>query len=126
MRALLLVATGCGRIAFDAEPEDPTLVVHLAFDDDPGDGVANSGGPDGHCVATCPAVVDGAYVFSAPNTGIAIADAPALHFAEGTIAAWVRFDATPSSYAMVVGKPFGSLRQNSYELVFGYDNQLML
>lgn len=139
--ALGLLAAGCGRIGFDAAPGDgrvetfdqalpdvflePGLIAWFQFEDDPVDGVLDSviGANRGTCMSTCPAVVPGirgsAYDFDGTTNVLVIPDSPELHLTTGTLAFWVRYDTLPSAidqYSVLVGKPFGSNVNNSWEL----------
>jgi len=77
-----------------------------------------TGGDDGACTdPACPQLtsghIDNAYMFDGSEDEILVPDRAALHTESGTVAVWVYLTATGT---MIVGKPFGSEKENSWLL----------
>lgn len=96
-------------------------VMHLAFDDDPTDGVLDSAGA--HvvtCVGTCPAVVAGKYGSAYQFTGTQMLTTPNvadLAPSSFTFAAWAQINGAPSQYGNIACKQY-STTEASYCLTF--------
>ncbi len=143
--AAMCLAMGCGRANFDlrphfdggadadslatidepdAAPLDPNLVAWLQFEDDPADSVDDAVGVNANCVTTCPVLVPGprgtAYQFDGIANALVTPDEARFQITTGTVAFWMRLEALApaSEYAFLVGKPFSTASQNSWELYF--------
>lgn len=110
---------GCRSI----DPSEPSgLVLHIACDDDPTDGVEDSAGDrDGSC-EECPELRSGGprgSYYVTDGDQIVIPTDEGLHLPAFTVAVWVRSDLPVGEgqrFQSAFSKPFGSGTDNSWEL----------
>ena len=124
--AVVLVATGCGRIAFDPVPPgdaplDPSLVAWYPLDVDATD--ATGHGHDGACPVrnqACPAFAGGHFAGAADMTGgtmFEVPFAPELNTPSGfTVSAWLSIAAAPATRGCAITKGLGPAQFNSWAL----------
>ncbi|HEY4178777.1 MAG TPA: LamG domain-containing protein [Kofleriaceae bacterium] len=136
---LSMLLCACGRIGFDASsdggvmtpdarPLPAGIVAWLPFDDDPSDG-ADVFGPDygpgatAACVGPCPVAAPGIVAGAATFAGgpVSLPDSAALRLGNGSITAWINPTTLPagSGSESIVGRPYGGMVSDSYELLIG-------
>jgi len=124
--AVVLVATGCGRIAFDPvlpndAPLDPSLVAWYPLDVAATD--ATGHGHDGACPVRgqgCPAPATGQLAGANDFSGATMFEvpfAPDLNTANGfTVSAWLSIAAAPATRGCAITKGLGPAQFNSWAM----------
>jgi len=130
--ALCVALAGCGRVGFDATSDAtmdallPTPVARYLFDDDLSDGAADSiGNRTLQCDGPCPTsvtAIDGMGALFAGTT-IMRASGAGLESPQFSLAAWMRPSATD---LCLLGKPYGSVVENSWQICLGANRDLVL